>query len=53
MYCELPKLIYSWLLLVGTVKCDGTCAQGEGSCDKPNDCLPGLECTDDICVAGK
>ena len=41
-------------------KCNGQCGEGEGDCDKDNDCLPGLICksgglfglANDFCTAG-
>ena len=28
--------------MLGHRECDGTCRQGEGDCDRDEDCLPGL-----------
>ena len=45
--------------MLGHRECDGTCQQGEGDCDRDEDCLPGLVCNfdwwfgTDTCQAGK
>ena len=45
--------------MLGHRECDGTCRQGEGDCDRDEDCLPGLVCNfdwwfgTDTCQAGK
>ena len=44
---------------LGHGECDGTCEQGEGDCDRDEDCIPGLICNydwwfgTDLCQAGK
>ena len=45
--------------MLGHRECDGTCQQGEGDCDRDEDCLPGLVCNfdwwfgTDTCQAGR